>query len=88
MDTQSNLPTTTLKTRTFKRHDVATLIPELVRRVVAAEFTSLSEVAESYDVDKATTCRWKARAISGGLIEERLWRLSMLQARLNREMAA
>ena len=79
---------TATKPRSFKRHDLAAVLPELARRVRTSEFASLEEVATSYRVDKATACRWKSRAVTLGLIEERTWRLALLRAQMRREMAA
>lgn len=74
--------------RTFERHDLATVVPELVGRVHDAQFASLREIATAYAVDKATALRWKARAVATGLIDERSWRMAMLRALMQREIAA
>ena len=79
---------TNMTTRTFKRHDMKSILPGLLQRVRAAEFGSLEDIAAAYGIDKATACRWKARAINAGTVDERTWRVSMLRARMLREMAA
>lgn len=77
-----------MTTRTFTRHDHSRIIPHVVGRVRAAEFTTLEEIAGAFGVHKSTASRWMKKARNAGLIEPRACRLSLLQARLFRELQA
>jgi len=70
------------------RLDLDIVLPEILARVRAGEFVSLAEIATAYGVDKATACRWKARLLNSRLVAPTVWRLSLLHARVRREMLA
>lgn len=74
--------------RTFTRHDLKAILPAVVRRIHAAEFSSQSDMARAYGVDKATTTRWKRIAFAMGLTDDRAWRCGLLLGRMNKELAA
>ena len=78
----------TTKSRTFKRHDLDVVLPDMLRRVSASEFVSLGEIATAYAVDKATAHRWMQRAVRSGAVDELTWRVSLLRARLLRQERA
>ena len=80
-------PRTHVPRRPSHRHDLTAVLPELARRVLAAEFTTLDEVAVAFGIDKATASRWKDKTVAGGLLDARAWRCAFLQARLSREGA-
>jgi hypothetical protein len=85
-----NITTTTpiRPRRTWRRHDLAAVLPDLAHRVRSGEFTTLEEVAAAFGVDATTVSRWKDKAVSRGLIDARAWHHSILEARLSREMVA
>ena len=74
--------------RAFKRHDLHAVLPAVCRRVHAAEFTSQTDMAKAYGIDKATATRWKKRALSMGLTDHRAWRCGLLLGHMNRALAA
>jgi hypothetical protein len=74
--------------RTFKRHDLDTILPALVQRVHAAEFISQPDIARSFNVRKSSVTRWKQRALSDGLTNSRAWAAGLLMGRMHKTLAA
>jgi hypothetical protein len=85
MNTQ---PITEPNVRTFARHDLDALLPHVVRRVHAAEFTSQADMARSYGIDRATTTKWKKRALRMGLTDAHYWDRGLTLGRLAHALAA
>jgi hypothetical protein len=74
--------------RAFVRYDLDKFLPHVARRVLAAEFTSQSDMARAYGINKATTTKWKKRAVRMGLTDARCWDRGLTLGRLAHELAA
>ncbi len=64
------------------KHNLDRLLPELVRRIRSAEFSSQNEIAAAYGVTKSTVADWKRIAIERNLIDPVSWFVGLHSAKL------
>jgi hypothetical protein len=71
-----------------KYHNLTAVLPQVIARLRAAEFSKQEDIANAYGIDHSSVTRWKSEAFKRGLIDAREWRRAICTGRLARELRA